>query len=157
MPTKKTRDRFYSNPGSQLAPVHAIRIDDNGHKTLVDTGEKTDIYLKIVSHMDEVDLELLLTRCQAEGYEILNKREAISGDVTLQPKSLLEAAQILQNQENTFNQLPLETRKQFNYNFNEYIAEASKDIKNWASKMGYTEPKTPTEESPQDENKGDEE
>lgn len=140
METKKPRDRFFSNPGSQLAPVHAVRIDDNGHKTLVDTGEKTDIYLKIVSHMDEVDLELLLTRCQAEGYEILNKREAISGDVTLQPKSLLEAAQILQDQENTFNQLPLDVRKEFNFNFNEYIAEASKDIKSWATKMGYKEP-----------------
>lgn len=154
---KKPRDRFYSNPGSQLAPVHAIRIDDNGHKTLVDTGEKTDIYAKIVSHMDEVDLEMLLARCDAEGYEILNKRDAISGDVTLQPKSLLEAAQILQDQENTFNHLPLEVRKEFNYNFNEYIAEASKDIKSWASKMGYTEPTTKIEEPPTNEPKGGEE
>lgn len=152
----KPRDRFYSNPGSQLAPVHAIRIDDNGHKTLVDTGEKTDIYLKIISHMDEVDLELLLTRCQAEGYEILNKREAISGDVTLQPKSLLEAAQILQDQENTFNQLPLDVRKEFNFNFNEYIAEASKDIKSWAAKMGYNEPKPEVLDTPTDEPEGGE-
>ena len=106
--------------------------------------------------MDEVDLELLLTRCQAEGYEILNKREAISGDVTLQPKSLLEAAQMLQDQENTFNQLPLETRKQFNFNFNEYIAEASKDLKGWASKMGYKEETTITEQPPTDETEGGE-
>lgn len=157
MATNKPRDRFYSNPGSQLAPVHAIRIDDNGHKTLVDTGEKTDIYIKIVSHMDEVDLELLLTRCQAEGYEILNKRDAISGDVTLQPKSLLEAAQILQDQENTFNQLPLETRKQFNFNFNEYIAEASKDINGWATKMGYKEKAPEPQEPKPQEPKGGEE
>lgn len=131
----KTRDRFFCNPGSQLAPIHSIRIDDNGHKTLVDTGEKTDIYAKIVSHKDEVDIELLLRRCEAEGYQILDRQEAVSGDVTLAPKSLLEAQQILQDQENTFNQLPLEIRKEFNFNFNEYIAEASNNMDSWGRKM----------------------
>lgn len=132
----KPRDRFYSNPGSQLAIKHEIRIDEKGHKTLIDTGEKTDIYQKIISHADECDIELLLTRCQAEGYEILNRREAISGDVTMVPKSMLEAAMTLQEQENNFNQLPLDIRKKFNFSFTEYIAEAGNDLNNWATKMG---------------------
>lgn len=136
MSSEKPRDRFYSNPGSQLAPVHEIRIDDKGHKTLIDTGEKTDIYAKIKSHNDEVDIVALLTRCEAEGYGILDQREAMSGDVTMVPKSFMEAQQMLQDMENKFNKLPLETRKQFNFSFTEYIAEAGNDMNSWSKKMG---------------------
>ena len=138
MPKAETK-RFYCKSGSQLAEKHAIRIDDNGHKRLVKTGEFTNIYEKIQSHADEVDIEKLWERCQMEGYEILNKREAISGDVTMIPNSLLEASIMLQDRENEFNQLPLDIRKQFNFSFNEYIAEASNDLKSWASKMGLVE------------------
>ena len=73
---------------------------------------------------------------KSEGYEILNKREAFSGDVTMVPGSLLEAAMMLQDRENEFNQLPIDIRREFNFNFNEYIAEAGKDIKSWSKKMG---------------------
>ena len=48
----------------------------------------------------------------------------------------MEAQILLQEQENKFNQLPLETRKQFGFSFTQYIAEAGKDINSWASKMG---------------------
>lgn len=128
--------RFYSNPGDILAPKHAIRIDDLGHKTLVDTGEKTNIYEKIQSHKDECDIEKILERSQVEGYEILNKREVMSGDVTMVPESLLQASQMLQDRENEFNQLPIDIRRKFNFSFNEYIAQAGNDIEVWAEKMG---------------------
>lgn len=134
----KPRDRFYSNPGSRLAPIHAIRIDDLGHKTLVDTGEKTDIYEKIKSHADEVDIAELLRRCDVEGYQVLDRAAVTEGDVTVVPKSMMEAQQMLQEQENKFNQLPIDIRKQFNFSFSEYIAEAGNDISSWANKMGFT-------------------
>ena len=109
------RKRYYSKAGSRYADIHAIRIDELGHKTLVKTGEKTDIQAKIESHADECDIEALLARSEIEGYEILQKREAMYGDVTITPKSLLEAQIMLQDRENEFNQLPLEIRKEFNY------------------------------------------
>lgn len=140
----KPRDRFYSNPGKRIAKKHEITIDDKGHKTLAYSGEETDIYAKILSHVDECDIEYLLQRCQVEGYEVLNRREAISGDVTMAPTSLMEAQQILQKQENEFNKLPVEVRKQFNFSFSEYIAEAGNDVKSWASKMGFLEKPTET-------------
>lgn len=133
----KERPRFYCNAGSRYADKHAVRIDDNGHKTLVKTGEKTDIYEKIQSHVDECDIQKIWERAQTEGYEILNKREAISGDVTLVPGSMLEAAQKLQDMENDFNQLPIDIRRSFNFSFTEYIAEAGKDVQSWGKKMGY--------------------
>lgn len=135
--------RFFCNAGSRLAVKHAIRIDDNGHKTLVNTGEKTNIYEKIQSHKDEVNIEKLWERCQVEGYEILNRREAMSGDVTMVPTSMLEAAQMLQDRENDFNQLPLDIRKQFNFSFTEYIAEAGKNFKSWSEKMGLIKEPSP--------------
>ena len=150
MGSEKPRDRFYSNPGSQLAPVHEIRIDDKGHKTLIDTGEKTDIYAKIKSHNDEVDIVALLRRCDVEGYQILDQREAMSGDVTMVPKSFMEAQQMLQDMENKFNKLPLETRKEFNFSFTEYIAEAGNDFNSWSKKMGLIkeEPIKPVVDTP---------
>lgn len=136
---EKIHVRFYSNPGSRYAENHAIRIDDNGHKSLAKTGELTDIYEKIQKHVDECDIEKILARTDAEGFEILNKREASTGDVTVAPKSMMEAAQRLNDMEQEFNHLPLETRKAFNFNFNEYIAEAGKDLKSWCNKMGLTQ------------------
>lgn len=143
----KEKPRFYCNPGSRLAPKHAVRIDDNGHKSLVRTGEFTNIYEKIQSHVEECDIKLIWERAQTEGYEILNKREAISGDVTMCPTSMLDAAQRLQDMENDFNQLPLDVRRSFNFSFTEYIAEAGKDAASWATKMGIIKKKT-TEPEP---------
>lgn len=130
----------FTNPGSRYAEKHAVSIDDNGHKSLSKTGEKTNIYLKIQAHADEVDIEKILNRCEIEGYEILDRREVVSGDVTMVPKSLLEAQITLQKQENDFNHLPLEVRKKFNFSFTEYIAEAGNNTKSWAEKMGYINP-----------------
>ena len=142
--------RFFSNAGSQWADNHAIRIDDNGHKTLAKTGEKTNIYEKIKSHDMEVDIFEILKRCDAEGYQILDAAKVIEGDVTAVPKSMMEAQILLQEQENTFNHLPLDVRKQFNFSFTEYIAEAGKDLKAWSTKMGFEEKPSlyPTKEVP---------
>lgn len=134
---EKERKRFYSNPGSQYADVHRIRIDEQGHKTLVKTGEKTNIYVKICMHQDEVDIDNILRRAETEGYEILDKRAAYSGDLTQAPKSMLEAAIMLNDQEVEFNHLPLDIRKAFNFSFTEYLAEANNNLESWATKMGY--------------------
>lgn len=134
---QKERIRFHCAAGSRYADKHAIRIDDKGHKTLVKTGEKTDIYTKIQSHKDECDIELILQRAEVEGYEILDKRQVMEGDVTMVPKSLMEAQMMLQDMENNFNKLPLDIRREFNFNFNEYVATAGNDMETWSRKMGY--------------------
>lgn len=153
--------RVFTIPGSRYADKHAISIDDNGHKTLRKTGEKTNIYLKIQAHADECDIEKILNRAEIEGYEILDRKEVMSGDVTMVPKSLMEAQITLQEQENAFNKLPLEVRKKFNFSFTEYIAQASNNFTQWADKMGYLpnhEEQTPEipGSSPKPEEKGEE-
>lgn len=152
----KERPRFYCNAGSRFADKHAVRIDDNGHKTLVKTGEKTNIYEKIQSHVEECDIKKIWERAQVEGYEILNKREAISGDVTMVPTSMLEAAQQLQDMENDFNALPIDIRRQFNFSFTEYIAEAGNDINSWGNKMGLIKKTEPTPEPAPNKEGGEE-
>ena len=73
--------------------------------------------------------------------------------------SFLEAQILLQEQENKFNQLPLETRKQFGFSFTQYIAEAGKDINSWATKMGIVKTTSTDQqaEAPASEEKGGEE
>lgn len=144
--SSKPRDRFYSNPGSRMAELHAIRIDDLGHKTLVKTGELTDIYVKIQSHVEDVDITALWQRAQMEGYQVLDRREVTQGDLTIIPNSLMEAAQILQDQENKFNQLPIDIRREFNFDFNQYIAESGRNIDSWSKKMGLYKEQEPIPE-----------
>lgn len=152
--------QVFTPGGSRYADKHAVSIDEFGHKTLRKTGEQTNIYLKIQAHADECDIEKILSRAEVEGYEILDRKEVMSGDVSIMPKSLLEAQITLQKQENEFNKLPLEIRKEFNYSFTEYIAEASNNMNKWAEKMGYIKQETPDTPKPttetKPEQKGDE-
>lgn len=140
----RDKSKYFCNPGSQYAEEHIIKIDDQGHKTLVKSGETTNVYLKIQAHADSVDIEKILARCEIEGYEILDQRNVLEGDVTLAPKSMLEAAQKLQEAENRFNKMPIDIRREFNFDFNQYIAEASNNMDSWATKMGFVKPEIPT-------------
>ena len=125
------------NPGSRLATIHKVRIDDNGHKTLMATGEKKNAYAIIQKHADEVDIYEIMRRCEIEGYQILDAKQVYEGDVTMTPKTMMEAMQKLQDAENNFNKLPLEVREKFNYSFTEYIAQADKDLEKWSKNMGF--------------------
>ena len=49
------RDLKVTNPGSRYVEIHKIRIDDNGHKKLMATGEKKNAYMTIQKHADEVE------------------------------------------------------------------------------------------------------
>ena len=126
-----------TNPGSRLATVHRIRIDDNGHKTLMATGEKKNAYAIIQKHADEVGIYEIMRRCEIEGYEILDAKQVYEGDVTMTPKTMMEAMQKLQDAENNFAKLPLEVRQKFNFSFTEYIAQADKDLEKWSRNMGF--------------------
>lgn len=145
MTKTKEHRRYYSPSGSRYANEHIIEIDDEGHKTLVKSGKTIDTYAKIQAHKDSVDIDKLLERAEIEGYEVLNQRQANYMDLTIMPKNLIESAQMLQAAENDFNKLPLETRKEFNFSFTEYIAAANKDITKFAEKLGIKREVTPTE------------
>ena len=155
----KERTHFYAPSGSMYADNHAVRIDDHGHKTLVKDGTKTNTYEVIQSYADECDIEQIIKRAQAlEDPEILNRAQGIYGDITSTPKSLLEAAQMLQDAENEFNELPIDIRRNFNFNFNEYIAAASNDKEDdFMRKMSIQQPEPEPESTPAPETKGGEE
>lgn len=149
------------NPGSRYAIVHKVRIDDNGHKILMATGEKKNAYAIIQKHADEVDIYEIMRRCEIEGYQILDAKQVYEGDVTMTPKTMMEAMQKLQDAENNFNKLPIEVREKFNYSFTEYIAQADKDLEKWSRNMGFvsdqketeTEIETPIKEGGEDNGK----
>ena len=146
------KKRLYSNPGKRIAIVHAIRIDEYGHKTLVDTGERTNTYEIIQSHFDEVNMENILAKYDAEGPEALLRKESMYADVTSAPKDMIEAQMKLQDITNQFNSLPIDIRRNFNFSVNEYIA-AARNPEELATKLGYikTEEKIKEPEPTQEE------
>lgn len=146
------------NPGSRYVTVHKVRIDDNGHKTLMATGEKKNAYAIIQKHADEVDIYEIMRRCEIEGYQILDAKQVYEGDVTMTPKTMMEAMQKLQDAENNFNKLPLEVREKFNYSFTEYIAQADKDLEKWSQNMGFVSNQAqPEQKQPEQSQEGGEE
>lgn len=118
----KDRPKLYSNPGSRIAPVFSKVADKNGVVELKVTGEK-DIYSEIQSHAQSVDIKTIMSRYESEqDPSILNQKKGIYIDTTEMPKTFAEVQGIIIAETNRFNQLPLETRKQFNYSVEEYVA-----------------------------------
>lgn len=141
-----------SNPGSKIEQVLAMRIMDNGEEDFY-VQRETNIYLQIQAHKDECDLEKLLITCTQTGdLSLINKKQPVYMDLEEMPENFFEAYQKIKEEEQKFNELPLEIREKFNNNFSEYLATAGSE--DWLKKTGNlknpkenpeTEPKTKKE------------
>lgn len=106
----------------KIIPTFALEINkETGKKELVKSGA-TNIYEKIQASKDETLVYNILERFNNGDIEALNKARGIYGDFTNMPKTLAEAQQQLINAENTFNDLPIDVRKEFNYSTSEFLA-----------------------------------
>lgn len=121
-PTKYTeRKRTRSKVGSRLQPTYKMHVDDFGKRELKEVG-KVDIYSQIQSYKDSCDINLLLQRFARGDESALSKIQGVYGDFTQMPKTYAELAQRVIDAENIFNQLPIETRREFNFSPSEFFS-----------------------------------
>lgn len=121
---KKDRERFYSNSGREEIPTYEIRLTNNGHKVLKETG-KRNIYNVIQQAKDECDVIEINRRAllgDANAIARLQNTGEKYGDMTTMPTTLLEAKQMITDVEKAFRELPVEVRKEFNNSVDEFMA-----------------------------------
>lgn len=121
-PTKyREKTRFRSNLGTRMQPTYQMSIDDDGKRELKKVGE-INLYAKIQSFKDSVDINYLLARFARGDEHALSKVQGIYGDFTHMPTTYAELAQRVTDAENLFNNLPLDIRKEFNFSASEFFA-----------------------------------
>lgn len=139
--------RVAANPGSPVKVLYSGKYDANGRVTLEKKGEE-NLYDYIQSFRDSVDLNVILARFTNGDVEALNKAQGFYADVTDFPNNMAEALNRINQAEEMFKALPLETRQKFDCSFEQFLAQSGTE--DWLSKMGFdvsvpVEPETPPE------------
>lgn len=119
--------------GDRLNPEYKLQINDDGTEELVVTGF-IDTYEMIQSHADSVDIKAIIARCTSSGdMSELYKDEGFYADMTIMPKTRVEALQAIAEAENVWMKLPKEAKEKFDNDMNKFFASAFTD--EWYSKL----------------------
>lgn len=123
----RNRDKpIYSNSGSPMKPTYKMKVFDDGHRDLVETGMmNTDDIIQ--SHKDSVDLHLVLERFARGDVDVINRRSSFFGDFTNMPTSLSELSQRIVDANELFNQLDIEARREFDFDAGKFFASIGTD------------------------------
>lgn len=124
--------KFVTASGEKEIDDYEVRLTSNGVKQLTQKKTKRDIYSRIQAAKDQCDIYEILRRSDPNERKSLEERIIKMNltktgevyDLTDMPTSLVQARQMLQDADNKFKQLPLELRKEFNNNPNEFLAAA---------------------------------
>lgn len=131
--------------GSPEAPTYEYRIDKKtGRKISVPNGV-TNLYNKIQSHLEQSKLENIIKRAMNGEIGALEKANGQYIDISDAPKTMLEAQDMILRIKNEFEELPLETKRAFDFNVEVYVSKYGTN--EWLNLMGYTgEKEKPIEE-----------
>lgn len=120
--------------GTSTEPEYMETIDENGHRTLEQTGE-TNTYAMIQASLEETKIENIIRRATLGDPTALTQTMGAYMDTTDMPTSLAEMQNAIITIENEFKKLPLETRLKFNQSAEKYISMYGSE--EWAKIMGY--------------------
>lgn len=126
--------RVPNEPGNILEPQYKERYDENGNAYLEQVGE-INTYEKIQSYRDEVDPMSILAR-YAAGDTTVMANPGWYIDTSKLPTNYIEWRNLMNEQKEKFNALPLEIRNKFNNNFDNWAATAGEP--EWLENMGIT-------------------
>lgn len=136
----------FTPSGEEVEEMLAMKIDDNGNETFYVKG-KTNVWEKIQAFKSETEIETILKRLTDTGdASILERANPQYIDISEMPDNIFEAHQKIKDAEETFNNLPIEIRREYEFNFNKYLADYGS--KNWLKAMGLLE-ETPVINEPE--------
>lgn len=121
-----------NSPGNILEPEYRERYDERGEAYLEKVGE-VNTYEKIQSYREQCDVMAILSR-YAAGDETALATPGYYIDTSKLPKTYTEYLNMMNEQREKFNQLPLEIRQKFGMNFEQWAATAGET--EWLEKMG---------------------
>lgn len=115
------------NPGTHYLNTYQEEINEKtGKLELVKTGE-TNVYEIIQTHADEVKIENILKQVAMGDMSALKQREATYVDATTMPKNLMEAQNLVIRMKDEFYKMPIEVRKEFGNDPEQYVSEMGTD------------------------------
>lgn len=126
------RERHIAPSGSRYQNEYEYQIDSYGRKVLKKTGE-TDLYARIQEELEETKIENILRKA-AIGDMSNFRPDGIYADLSKMPNNFIEARQAIQNLENEWRKLPMETKNHYNNSIDEFIAQAGTEA--WQVDMG---------------------
>lgn len=124
--------RLPNEPGNIIEPQYRERYDENGNAYLEQIGE-INTYEKIQSYRDEVDPMSILAR-YAAGDTTVMANPGWYIDTSKLPTNYIEWRNLMNEQKEKFETLPLEIRNKFNNNFDQWAATAGEP--EWLENMG---------------------
>lgn len=138
------RETTFITSGSRYQDTYGYEINKYGQKELVKTGE-TDLYALIQESLEETKIENILKRV-AMGDDTVMRPDGIYADLTEAPKNLIEARQQMQQLENLWNSLPIDTKRKYNMSVEDFIAKSGTE--GWLVDMGLLTKSDPAKEEP---------
>lgn len=124
--------RLPNEPGNIMEPQYKERYDENGNAYLEQVGE-INTYEKIQSYRDEVDPMSILAR-YAAGDTTVMANPGWYIDTSKLPANYIEWRNLMNEQKEKFEALPLEVRNKFGNNFDNWAATAGEP--EWLKNMG---------------------
>lgn len=130
------RIEVFSNPGSPIEEIWAMKLDKDGNEEFYVKG-KTNVYEKIQMFKDSCDIEKLLIQVTETGdLSLINKTTPFFMDMEDMPENIFEAHQKILEAQNYFYELPLETREAYGNSFDRFLADFGTE--NWMKNLGLT-------------------
>lgn len=133
-----------NNPGNIMEPQYRERYDENGNPYLEQVGE-INTYEKIQSYKDEVDPMSILARYEA-GDTTVMANPGWYIDTSKLPANYIEWRNLMNEQKEKFEALPLKIRNKFNNNFDTWAATAGEP--EWLENMGIMPKNDAAEQQP---------
>lgn len=132
-----------ANPGSRIEEIKAMKLDEFGNEEFYVKG-KTNLYEKIQMFRDECDLEQILIRCTETGdLSLINKVQPFYADLEDMPDNIFEAHRKIIEAQQTFNNMPLNIREEYGFDFNRFLADIGSN--KWIQTFEKIKDKTPNE------------
>lgn len=119
--------------GEKIEYRHRAYIKKDGTRILIKDVEK-HTFDEIQEHKEECLIENILKRSMEGDLAALEVMKGQYADITNAPNSLAEAQQAMITLKDSFEHLPKDVRKEFDYSYEKYIAEFGSD--EWAEKTG---------------------
>lgn len=140
-----------THPGNRYEVEYSERYDENGHPYLIKKGEK-DVYAVIQSHAEEYEIHALMAR-YANGDASVMRNDGSYIDASVIPSNYHEMFNLLNEQHEKFDALPIEIRQKFGMSFEQWAAQSGTDA--WFDKMGFVKPQQkPEPETSKEESNG---
>lgn len=113
-------NKFVTCSGSRFHPLYGSKVTPKGDIILEEKG-KEDLQAYINSFAESCDMSFILHQLSLGNTAVLERKQMMFGDFTDMPSNLAEMQQIFIDGEAAFNELPLETRREFDNNFRNWL------------------------------------